>query len=442
MTNTAKTAVYLAVAILMVLLTWATTPKVQIPAVFADRGELFFPEFSDPNAASSLEVVEFDEQNGVIRPLKVVNRSGRWTIPSHHDYPADAKDRLAQTAAAVIALRKDGVASDSSSDHERCGVLDPVDLTLPTSQGRGTRLTIRGADERLLADIIIGKPADGHRDFRFVRVPGQKRVYLSRVDDLRISTAFGDWIERDLLQVDANSIDAINALNYSLDESTGRLRPGDVLLLEKKDEEWTLAGLQPGEQLDQSGVNRLVSNLVGLKIVGVLPKPSGLSATVSQQSTEAGIAAEDRADLARKGFYLAADGRLLSNDGEMVVRATNGIVYTLRFGEVAPGTPEATGPPTAPPSAADRPEQRPIGRENRYLFIMAAFDSNSARPARRSAPGADKRPLLRARFAPWYYIISADSFASIRVQRKDLVKPIQPNRAPSSRTESQNKPSV
>ena len=423
MTDTTKTAVYASVAIVMALLTWATSPRVQIPAVFVDRGELFFPEFSDPNTASSLEVVEFDEQNGAVRPFKVVNRAGRWTIPSQHDYPADAKDRLAQTAAAVIALRKDDFVSDSSSDHQRCGVLDPVDLTLPTLQGRGTRLTIRAADKRLLADIIIGKPPEGHQDFRFVRVPDQKRVYLSRVGDLKISIAFNDWIERDLLQVNANSIDAINTLNYTLDGATGRLKPGEVLLLEKKDDEWTLPGLQPGERINQSVANLLVTNLVGLRIVGVLPKPPGMTATLGQQSGVARITAEDRAHLARKGFYLAGDGRLLSNEGVIVVRTTSGIFYTLRFGEVAPGTPEATEAPTTPPPAADRPEERPIRRENRYLFIMIAFDPNRARPSGGSAAGADKgAALLRARFAPWYYIISADSFASLRVQRKDLVK--------------------
>jgi hypothetical protein len=29
--------------------------------------------------------------------------------------------------------------------------------------------------------------------------------------------------------------------------------------------------------------------------------------------------------------------------------------------------------------------------------------------------------VLRARFAPWYYVIAADSFAQIRPQRRDLV---------------------
>ena len=92
----------------------------------------------------------------LVRPLKVLNRSGRWTIPSHYDYPADAGDRLAQTAAAIIALRKGDVASDSAADHEPSAVIDPLDMGRPGVAGRGTRVTIRGDNERELADVVRG----------------------------------------------------------------------------------------------------------------------------------------------------------------------------------------------------------------------------------------------------------------------------------------------
>ena len=145
MSEARKTAVFGAVALLMALMAWAATPRVRVPEVFGDRGDLFFPELTDPNAASSLEVTEFDEQHGAVRPFKVLNRAGRWMIPSHFDYPTDAKDRLGQTTAALIALRKDDFASDNAADHERLGVLDPLDSALPTLKGRGTRVVLRGA---------------------------------------------------------------------------------------------------------------------------------------------------------------------------------------------------------------------------------------------------------------------------------------------------------
>jgi len=431
MSEARQTVVFGGVAVVLVLLAWATAPRVTTPAVFADRGPLLFLQFTEPNAATSLEVIEFDAERGAVRPFKVQNRDGRWTIPSQHDHPADAQDRLAQTAAAIIALRKDDFASDSAADHERCGVLDPLDATLPALQGRGTRLIVRGQHDQVLADIIVGKPAEGHDAFRYVRSPDQKRVYLSRVGDLRISTAFGDWIERDLLQLTDEDVDAINLRYYSVDEKTSRVSPSEVLLLQKKgDERWTLNGVTASESVDEGAVDLLIQHLAGLRIVGVLPKPPGITATLSRAITSATLAAEDRADLARKGFYLASNGQLLSNEGEVVVRTRKGLFYTLRFGEVASGTDMAAADPTPPAAAHETATSRPAPRENRYLFIMVDFSSSAASSPGRSTEGAAKVAPLRARFAPWYYVISADSFAKIRLQRKDLVKTTRPATAP------------
>jgi hypothetical protein len=77
--NDRKTATFGGVALALLLLTWVTAPRVVTPEVFADRGEVLFPEFRDPNAAASLEAIQFDPQTATVRPLKVQNRNGRWT---------------------------------------------------------------------------------------------------------------------------------------------------------------------------------------------------------------------------------------------------------------------------------------------------------------------------------------------------------------------------
>lgn len=416
MSDTRITAVFGGVAVALLLVAWATAPRVSVPTIFAERGQVLFPEFRDPNAAASLEVIEFDARSATVRPFKVQNRNGRWTIPSQHDYPTDAKDRLAETAAAIIALRRDDIASDSAADHERCGVLDPLDTTLPTVNGRGTRLVVRGAQDQVLADVIVGNTVEGRPAFRYVRQPGQRRVYVSNVGELKISTAFGDWIDRDLLQVGADEIDAVNLRNYSLDRSTGRINPGETMLLQKNGEgEWTINGLSGNEELDLAAVDGLLRGLTRLTIVGVLPKPPGITAALSSEVASTVVTQEDRADLGRKGFYLASNGQLVSNRGELVVRTIRGVFYTLRFGDIAPGT-DAPAAATTSGDAADAP------RENRYLFIMAGFDPQSARTPGRASEGAEKVQVLRARFAPWYYVIAADSFDAIRLQRRNLVK--------------------
>ena len=111
-----------------------------------------------------------------------------------------ARDRLAAAAADVISIVKDDFRSDNVADHEALGVIDPLDETAASLQGRGTRVTFRGTNQEVLADLIVGNGPLDRPGFRFVRVPGQKRVYASRFE-AEISTRFEDWIETNLLEV-------------------------------------------------------------------------------------------------------------------------------------------------------------------------------------------------------------------------------------------------
>lgn len=399
MTETRKTLTLVAIAVLLAIATWITLPRAVQVEVMADRGAAFFPEFSDPNAATSLEVVEFDAQTSVARPFKVLNRDGRWTIPSRHDYPADNRNRLSSIAAAIIALRKDDVAGENVSDHERLGVIDPLDETLPGSTGRGTRITVRGRNERVLADIIAGTPVESRPQFRYVRLPGEKRTYIARVDGLDISTQFQDWIERNLLLVDRSEIDQILVRNYSADVKTGRLDQREMLAFRTTGrDQWEAAGVRPGEALDPFTMNLLATKLVDLAIVDVRPKPEGITASLGRADGSTRLTPGDVSELATRGFYFTQDGRLLSNQGEVLVHTTLGIFYILRFGEVASGT----------------------SPENRYLFISVGFDPNAGAP---TAEARSRLELLRARFAPWYYVVSDDSFRKIRVARREIIKP-------------------
>jgi hypothetical protein len=407
MSDTRTTAALMLTAAALAAVTWLTAPATATPAVLSDRGARLFPQLTDANAAASLEVVEYDEQTAMARPFKVLNRGGRWTIPSQYDYPADGGERLAQTAAALIGLRKDDIASDSPADFERTGVIDPLDTTAPNVGGRGTRLTLRDTRGGVLADVIIGRGVENRAGLRYVRQPGQNRTYVSNVGTLTISTAFADWIERDLMQLGGDEIDAVSLRQYSLDRATGRVDPGETILLRSQgDGEWTADGAAANSTV----VEGLLRNLASLRIAGVLPKPAAISGTLSRAVTSAPLTADDRTDLARKGFYLAADGRLVSSQGEVVIRTVRGVFYTLRFGEVAPPSAVAGG-------AAD------ADGENRYLFVMADHDPAAAATPGRAAEGAEKVAQLRARFAPWYYVITGDSFAGIRLRRRDLVRP-------------------
>ena len=87
----------------------------------------------------------------------------------------------------------------------------------------------------MLADFVVGREPEGRAGFRFVRIPGQKRVYAARMD-VDLSTRFEDWIERDLLKLERDDVEEVIIKDYSIDERTGRLDQRDVVTLTKDDD--------------------------------------------------------------------------------------------------------------------------------------------------------------------------------------------------------------
>ena len=448
MSETRRTLIFVGVALVLAVLAVITAPKRITPNAFVDQGEAFFPDFEDPNAARTLEVIDFDEETGSAVPFKVTFKDGRWTIPSHYDHPADGEDRLARTAAGVIGIKKDDFRSDNVSDHEACGVIDPLDQTATSAGGRGQRVTIKGDNDVILADFIVGREIPDREGFRFVRVPGQKRVYAARMD-IDISTKFRDWIESDLLLVDKDQIDQIVWKDYSINERTRQLDERDVLILDKDGDVWVANRMKEDEQVDNVKVGQVLTALDELAIEGVRLKPAGLSASLETSPDSLTINTEDMVSLQNRGYFFTRDGRLVSNEGELQVRTTEAVTYTLRFGEVVYGSGLAVS------AGAGASDARGPG-ENRYLFITTQFDPKrfpeppkpentfflnrpdslwtdddradkaiyDAYQAWKAKQSERKRTSdeLNARFAKWYYVISAESFDKLRQKRGDLIK--------------------
>ncbi|MEA3296439.1 MAG: DUF4340 domain-containing protein [candidate division Zixibacteria bacterium] len=448
MQETKKTIIYIIAAVVLAALAYITIPDRITSEAFLDQGELFFPDFTDPNTATTLEVMDFDKATATTRPFKVTFKDGIWTIPSHHNYPADAKDRLAKTAAGVIDIKKDDFRSDNVSDHEAFGVIDPLDETAGIA-GKGTRITIKGKSDKVLADFIIGNEVEGHRGLRFVRVPGQNRVYASRVD-IDLSTRFEDWIDTDLLQLQKHQIEKLVLKDYSIDERTRRVEHRDNFILSRDGKTWKANKMPGGSVVDSAGMEEMLTTLDKLTIVGVRPKPEGISVSLTANEKSQTISKSERMSLQSKGFYFSRDGQLLSNEGELEVSMKKGVSYTLRFGEIAYGSGE-----TVTSGKANSVQEKTGPAENRYLFVTTGFDVNrlpDKKPAKDSSfmnkpdslwtdkdrgnsaaynayetwkrqkkESEDFSKRLNARFAGWYYVISADSYEKLHMIRKVLV---------------------
>jgi hypothetical protein len=436
-----KTAVAIGVALVMTLLAWVTVPRSRTPKAFEDRGTTFFPGFNDPTMAQSLEVVDFDEETATAHPFKVQVQNGLWSIPSHYNYPADAEQQLSQICAAIIALKKDVVAAENVSEQERTGTLDPLDETLPAIRGRGTRVIVKGDNDRLLADIIIGKPLEGRPAFRYVRLADQRRIYVAEVGDLDISTNFGDWVDRDLLKIVWDDVDEVIIHDYSLNAAAKSINNRDTVVIRKIQDEppmWTLRDIQPGQKVNTFNANLMVTTLDQLELMGVRPKPPTIAASLSKMTSTISISDEGLKELASKGFYLTSKGQF-STEGEVLVHTKAGLFYTLRFGEIAYGdigdiTPTATIPASTQPAAgagqkpdepqapgAARSATPSLGSPNRYLTITASFDPTGVPAGPERSATEQRAAALQTRYAPWYYVISGRAFERMRLSRRVLL---------------------
>ncbi|GAC1469961.1 MAG: hypothetical protein NVSMB9_14450 [Isosphaeraceae bacterium] len=435
---------------------------------FNDQGMKFFPEFVDPFACTDLEVVEYDNSIASARQFKVLFKNNRWVIPSHHNYPADAKDRLAKTAAGVMDLTKDTIRSDRAEDHEALGVIDPLDLKA-SLKGRGKRVTLRDSSEKVLADFIIGNEVRERSGQRYVRDPKSKRTYGVNVK-ADLSTRFSDWIETNLLKLDSARIRSVKFDNHKVDPEQRRIIPGDVFTIERKESSspWTLVGgLPSGTEVHADKTSGLSTALADLKIVGVRPKPEGLSRDLKLSSSNE-IKPNTTAELQSlisKGFYPTREG-IFSNQGDVIVSTDEGAVYTLRFGEVvfSSGEQLEAGGKDEGKKTSSKAEGT---TESRYLMVTVAFDPKlipqpekpsealsipddpfqkgkddpkriadekqakekadreKADRDRKVSEGEKKVKALSDRFADWYYVTPGDSFRAIALDRATLIGPKQ-----------------
>ena len=404
-----KTALFLLGGVGMLLLGAAVQPRFKRPKTEADEQRVLFPELSDASKAASLEIVKYDEELATLAPFKVVQSGGVWVLPSHQNYPADAKDHLAAAATELVDVKALDVVSASPADHATFGVIEPdPEKIKPGMTGIGELVEVRDATGTKLARLIIGKedkrPAGGMaaapgRGLRFVRKAGQDPVYRIEIDTSKFTTRFDDWIEKDLLKLSPWDVRRLVLDDYTLGavESGGRIRVEQNrksridLTYADKDAKWSLVKLEAfskegepkeeklaeGEELASGKLNDLRNALGDLKIVDVARKPSGLSAELKAEESFTNDR-EAVTSMQQRGFLPLKTGEILSTDGETIVGMKDGVEYVLRFGAptTVAGDSKAGDSKLGDEEAkGGEPEKNAADETSgRYLLVMARFN--------------------------------------------------------------------
>ena len=413
MNENKRTATYLAVAALAVLVAWEPWGRRPVSMTKEEgAGDKLFKSFTDPLAATSMRIVKYDEDTGTLHPFQVAQVDGIWSIPSHQNYPADAREHLAEAATALGNLEILGIASSKPGEHELFGVRDPDAKDLAAgATGIGTRVTMKNSKDAVLADLIIGKADKDKPDLHFVRKPSQDQVYRVSVKTDKLSTKFGDWIEKDLLKLNAFDVRSVGVNDYSIVQvrgGLGQLKRSEINLeYDDAKAAWKLADLveyedgkpvktelKDDEELNSEKLNALKTALDDLQIVDVERKPKGLKGL----QLLADVANDQQAvqSLAVRGFFPVPnrDGNLeiFSKEGEVLCRMKDGVEYVLRFGEIAAGDSNDDGGKKEDAAGGKGKKDADAGpKVNRYLFVMAQFNPDLvAKPSLDPLPGDEK----------------------------------------------------
>ncbi|MDR0327741.1 MAG: DUF4340 domain-containing protein [Planctomycetaceae bacterium] len=424
MNEIAKTSIFIILAAALVAGAYWSRPKLTDFQPEEMVGQSLFPQFTDPLAIKSLEIVKFNAA-GERSDFRIAEVNGIWSIPSHDNYPADAKDQMGRVAEAltdltvleVIPPEESGI--DAVAFQTQYGVIDPTADNVSFSEGVGTKITLGGANNETLVNLIIGKTVakspslemndDEGTSLRYARIAHQSPVYVVSIDPSQFSTNFDQWIEKNLLDISTLDMKEIFVDQYSLSVdfvlTNAGVRPqskfspiGDLNLGYDGSavgaEKWSLARwmtfagqnyeykeqqLSSEKELDVSTLDSMVSALNDLKIVSVQKKPAKLASALrggeafeqiemdeamQESMQETGFWLVEMPDL--KGDVQKQKTQLLSNEGDLQLRLKDGVIYHLRFGDLTGTESEIV--------SEDTPNETPVMGVNRYLFITAEFE--------------------------------------------------------------------
>ncbi|MBT6153354.1 MAG: DUF4340 domain-containing protein [Planctomycetaceae bacterium] len=447
MSASIRTLIYAGVALFFAVAAYLTDRAMQ-PADLSGFdlvGQEFDPTFTEPEKAAKLRVAAYDDLTKQSQVFTVEKDGDSWRIPSHHDYPAEAKKRLAETAASVMGVKREAVAGRRQAEHERYGVIDPLDETSTALRGRGQRITLYDDSAKELVDLIIGNQVEGQANQYYVRVPKENETYRSTVS-ISLSTKFSDWIEPDLLKLTGADLVAMKSSKPIIEEKVVQTPLGPVRSEQQTGEEtvqlsreeggtdWTLEDLDDAvEEFDNASVANVVNAVDELKIIGVRPKPPGIKADFTldipkdlqgdpRRAQE--FARERVRELMDKGFgiFANAEGQpyLSAREGELIATTKAGVVYNLHFGNRFEGSLDdiefgaaekkpaegAEEKKAETPQAGEKSDLNPDEdvQEGRYVLVRVELDKKSlggepvapVEPTKPAEAGSPKKPAADA----------------------------------------------
>ena len=212
--------------------------------------------------------------------LTLTGSDDRWAVAEKGGYPA----RFELVKTTIVAMASIETITAKTADPARfadLGLADP-----DAEQGAGTRITLVDAAGAELAAMVLGEPATGGGNKRYVRRIGDDQTWLAETD-LNVVMNPLAWISTDLLDIQPDRVQRISITTPE----------GGTALIEKPDrkaEDYALKDMPEGHELRAvSSLDMVVAGLSGLRAEDVAPRDQVMTAeaprTVARFETYEGL---------------------------------------------------------------------------------------------------------------------------------------------------------
>jgi len=396
---------------------------------------------TDPGSEhiAGLRIATWDDTLGESRLFEVHKKDGKWTIPDHFDYPADANTRVSTAAGGFLGVQKLRLAATEPKRFSELGVVDPLDTkaeTHPDSRsdgktGRGKRVTITSDSGQTLVDVVVGDRVEKSDDEYFVREIGSNEVWTAKVNP-DLSTRFTDYVEVDPLKIPKDDIRELTVSDYSIDMSQHAIAERSSTSIKKEGDSWQAASPLPdGKKLAKDVVDKLVAAVTAIKLADVQPFIQG--------------GRIDPNTMMDKGFYfvdpssapagspevpLEKPAAVIGHEGRLEIATRYGLRYSLLFGNPAVVTDSDVKKDAASASAAAAAPAK-----DRNMIVWVSYDPSIDEVAKQEAvaeaqamaakteppkkdpkeiSGKERAEKAARRFTQFYYVISDEDFKALR----------------------------
>jgi hypothetical protein len=286
------------------------------------------------------DVVGLTIVDGNDRAITLARKGGSWVLPEAGDYPVQA-EKVTTLLTKIEALKANRVVTQTNASHKRLGVAeDDFERRIDLQMADGSR-------QRL----YIGNSPTWQA--AHVRADGQDEVYLtSELSAQDAGTLATDWVDTVYLSIPRDQI-----VRITIENAQGTLE------LTKEGESWNLQGLAPGETLDETKVNSLLSRVTSVSLLEPLGKDQVAAYGLDQPLAVVTVGTDDgQTHVLRVGAQDPDDQSyvLASSDSEYYVRVRQFVVQNLvEYGRQDLLVPPPTQAPEEGPEPA--PESTPEG---------------------------------------------------------------------------------